>query len=120
MPLAKSAEQVSEQQPVIEHPQADIPLTTETIPIDVFYFFDATPLMSPLEKERLADIYEFAKSRCEDPTTGNVMHALSVIDQKLGLAGNEKRIDRIWNYIRLKKKADEVTKRYEALERPKW
>jgi len=119
MPLAKSAEQVSEQQPVIEHPQADIPLTTETIPIDVFYFFDATPLMSPLEKERLVDIYEFAKSGCKEITIGNVMQAISEIDQKLGLAGNERRIDRIWNYIRLKKKADDLTKRYQSLERPK-
>jgi len=116
MPLAKSAEQAKEQKPITEHPQAEQVFTYEGIPVDLYgFFYSSAENTSPKDKDKLRDLYEFAKESGKE--IGSVLRTLSKLEGKLGLAGYDKRIDRLWNYIRLRRKTKDLSKQIKSMEK---
>jgi len=117
MPLLKTVEQTAEHT-ITDHPTPTIPFVSEGIPLDIYSFFETSSENSnPKEKDKLRDVYEFIKGRCEEPTLGNILHSLSVMESKLGLGGYAKRLDRVWNYVRLSRQVDELDKRRKSMEK---
>lgn len=113
MPLLKETPQeaVVEAKPVPPQPEV---ITFEGVPYDVYSFFSTSlEMSSPREKDKLRDIYEFARGTSHGETLQNI----SNIETKLGLGGGEKRVDRVWNWVRLNKYIKDLEARKGAMEK---
>jgi hypothetical protein len=91
------------------------------VPIDVYRQFSIELGTIP-EREvgKIKDIYEWAKSKCDEPTIGNIMQKISSLEQQLGSpALGHQRYDKLWNWVKITKQIDDLDKRRDAL-RKKW
>jgi hypothetical protein len=72
------------------------------------------------EIEKVREIYEWAKGRCEEPTLGNIMQRITSIINQLGApALDEKRWDKAWRWIRMTKQIEDLEKRRDSM-RSRW
>lgn len=94
-------------------------LTWEDVPVDVFRHLSIDlGTVEPKEVNKIRDIYQWAQSKCEDPTMGNILLRITSIENALGAAAlNEKRWDKMWRFIKLQKQIDDLGKRQAALRR---
>ena len=96
MGLAKSSESQEQTAPVVEHAVPEVPFVQDGVPLDIYSFFlSSAENMEPREKDHMRVVYEFAKSKCEEPTLGNVMHYLSTLEGRIGLLGYDKRVEKL-------------------------
>jgi len=122
MGIAKSAEQVKimeagSPQPVIDHNTEGALINN--LPLDIYRVFNED-IVNIKEKDvdKLTDIFEWAKRKCEEPTIGNIISVISNLENKLGApALNEKRYYKMWRYVKLSKHIDDLDKEREALKR---
>lgn len=93
----------------------------EGVPIDLYRQFNVELGTVPgKEIAKLKDIYEWAKTKCEEPTIGNILQRINSIENQLGSpALGDKRWDKIWNWVKISRQMDDLDKRREALRR-KW
>lgn len=67
---------------------------------------------------RLKDINNWISADLEEKTIGNVMMKLRDLDTKLGATpAGGRRIDRIWNHLKISQKMKDLMKQQRALER---
>ena len=120
--IAKSAPQPSTQTTTT----TPTPTSTETpagtliwegVPIDLYRQWNINLGTIPQQEiSKLKDIYEWAKTKCDEPTIGNVLQKISSLENSLGSpAIGEKRWDKVWNFIRLQRQIDDLEKRRDAI-----
>lgn len=120
MPLVKTAPPATPAVPVTAS-ETHKDLEWAGIPVDIYNHFNVE-LGKADEKEtkKLKDIYEWAKSRCEEPTLGNVMSRVASLENQLGVPDiGTRRYDKMWNWVRLSRQMEDLDKRREVL-RKRW
>lgn len=116
--LAKSAAQaVSAPAPITQTTQGISATTWDDIPVDVYRFFgEQLGNLEGREKDKIKAVSDWAFSSSE--TTGDAMIKLRNLEMKLGSpTGNEKRYDRLYNWVKMEKQIIDMRKRQEALRR---
>jgi len=112
-----------ENQSVELKPSAELPnvITWEDVPLDIFRHLNVElGTIDPKEIGKIREIYQWAKSRCEDPTIGNILQRINTMENQLGAPGiHEQRWDKTWRWIRLQRQVDDLQKRQEVL-RKRW
>jgi len=124
VPIAKTAVQ---EQPKVEVSQAPLSpgivnMAWEGVPIDFFRYFNILLGTVP-DKEigQLKDIFEWAKSKCDEPNMGNVLQKISSLENTLGSPNlGEKRFKKIWMWVKMTKHMDDIDKQRKALEKGRW
>ena len=118
MPLLKSAGQEVEDKPITDHPQPEQPVLYDGVPLDLYgFFYTSFENTTPADKDKLRDLYDIAKGSDLNPPIGKILSELSKLEGKLGMAGYEKRIDRLWNYAKLRRKINDYSKQKKAMEK---
>jgi hypothetical protein len=122
MPLAKSSTPSS----VIAKPIENITTTGQPenyvfdgVPIDCYRYF-SIDLGSQSDKElkKIKDIYEWSKSKCDEPTIGNIVEKISKLEKQLGAPRiGEKSWDKVWQWVKLSRNIDDLDKQRETLRR---
>lgn len=122
MPIAKEAPQ-----PVITRKEniapaiLDVAVTHswENVPIDTIrYFNQDIGTMSQKTIEQLRDIDKWSQQNLEENTIGNRLQKIRHLESKLGSpALNETKVQKMWNWIKMQTRIDELRKRQEAHER---
>lgn len=116
--LAKSASQSTPvQAPVHQTTQGISATVWDDIPVDVYRFFgEQLGNLDGREKDKVKAVSEWAFKDSE--TTGDAMIKLRNLEMKLGSpTGNEKRYDRLYNWVKMEKQIMDMRKRQEALRR---
>ena len=125
MPLAKVAPQevtqVETSQP-IQTPSGIAGYDLEGVPVDVFRMFGVEMGSVPTKHiEQLRDITSWAKSKCSEPTIGNILQKISTIKSQLGSpALNEKSYSKVYQFVKMQKTIEELQKRQDALRGAQW
>lgn len=117
-PLAKSSViETPVVQPSAPPPSGIAGYEWEGIPIDVFRSFGIEMGTIPTKEiEQLRDITSWAKSKCDEPNIGNILQKISSLRSQLGSpAANEKSYNKIWQFVKMQKAIDEMTKRQDSL-----
>jgi len=121
MPIAKTASQVTgTEAPVHSVPPSTISnYEVANIPIDYYYRY-SVDISAPSEadKEKLQLIHEWAKKDSE--TLGDALIKLSKLEGQLGWSGFDKMMDKVHRYVKLTLQMEDLDKRRQSLERPKW
>lgn len=119
--IAKTATQVKPTEPIV-HTHTTEGVTTHTfddIPIDIYRYFNQD--LSGVEdrtKDKFKDIYDWAKTKVEELTIGNILQVISNLEMKLGQPGySETRYDKIWNWVKISKNIDNLLQKRQTLER---
>jgi hypothetical protein len=91
------------------------------IPIDCLRHFNIELGTIPQKDlDQVKEIVSWAKSKCDEPTIGNILQQISKIQNTLGVpALNEKSYSKVWRFCTLQKHIDEMRKRQESLYRPR-
>lgn len=120
MPLAKSAE-VTPIPQTTPLSQSDGTLQWEGVPVDLYRMFSLEMGTLPQKDiSQLKDIYEWAKTKCDEPTIGNVLQKLSRLENELGAPSlGEHRFTKMWTFAKMSKQIEEIDKRRDAL-RKRW
>lgn len=119
MPIAKSPPSVA---PIKLDPTPPIPQGFDSfqydgVDISLFEMY-GIDYSDEVARGRLKDINNWILNDLEEKTIGNVMMRLRDLDSKLGATpAGEKRINRIWNWLKIRNQIDDMTKRQRALER---
>lgn len=97
-------------------------LAWDGVPVDVFRMFSAEIGTLPTKEiGKLKDICDWAGSKCEEVTIGNIMQKISSLESQLGSpAIGEKRWDKMWNWVKINKQIDDLKKRQESLRGMTW
>ena len=125
MGIAKSTVQEPEQKPV---QPAMAPATGvasyewQGIPLDVIRHFGVELNNIPTKDlEQLKGITEWAKSKTDEPTIGNILQKISSIQRQVGYpALNEKSYTKVFQFVKMQRVIDEMTKRQDALRGARW
>lgn len=124
MPLAKSSPAPAAPAKVEEKAPVNISgtMTWEEVPIDIYRQFDIElGTIQPKEINKIKDIYEWAKTKCDEPTLGNILNRISTLENTLGSpAIGHQRYDKMWNFIKLQRQVDDLLKRQEAMKARPW
>lgn len=116
MPIAKTA--VKEVQKEVKHePAPPVVASHDNVPYDIYAKFGVDFNASVQTKDRLREIYEWAKDGSE--TIGDALMKISDLESQLGYSGFDKLHDKMWNYIRLDKHVKELEKRKQSM-RKRW
>jgi hypothetical protein len=119
MPLAKSAQVSEPVAPITDHPEPKSLYIDEGIPIDLYHYFSLElQSLTEKDKEKLRDIYSWA-SDIEEPTMGNILEKISRLEGQIGLSGFDKRYDKVWNWVSITRKINDLEKQREAY-RKRW
>ena len=116
--LAKSATSaVPVQAPVHTTTQGVTTTQWDDIPVDIYRFFgEQLGNLEGREKDKVKSVSEWAFDGVE--TTGDAMIKLRNLEMKLGSpSGNEKRYDRLYNWVKMDRQIQDMRKRQEALRR---
>jgi len=91
--------------------------TWDDIPVDIYRFFgEQIGNLEGREKDKVKSVSEWAFDGVE--TTGDAMIKLRNLEMKLGSpSGNEKRYDRLFNWVKMDRQIQDMRKRQEALRR---
>ena len=120
-PLAKTAPQ-----PVTETPpqltQANGIMVYDGLPLSVSDYFNVDAFtLEDKDKERLTTIYSWAKNKVPEGTMGDVMTKISQLERQLGaIAINEKRSDKLWRWVKIANRIEDLEKERNALERQRY
>ena len=119
MPLGKSLE-TPPAQPTQPVPSPSEPLSTtmawEGVPIDVYRFFGLDFSSPDTEIEKVRDIYLWASDKNEEKTIGNILSTISSLEHQLGSPSiRMKRYDKLWQWVKMSKNIDDLTKARESL-----
>lgn len=89
----------------------------EGVPVDVFREFQVEMSNVPAKDiEQLREITAWAKSKVDEPTVGNVLQQIARLRRELGTpAYNERGYQRVWQFVKMQKAIDEMTKRQNSL-----
>lgn len=92
------------------------------IPIDIMRHFNVElGTVPPKDIQQLKDITNWAKSKVDEPTIGNVLQKISKIQSQLGSpALNEKQYSKIWQWVKLQSITEDIVKRQESLRAGRW
>ena len=125
MPIAKTVPKPQEaQQEIQTQPIGNPPINFEWegVPIDIYRNFSIEIGTLPKKETRkLKDIYEWAKTKTDEPTMGNILQKINTLERELGSpAIDQKRYDKIWEWIKFSLAIDDLEKRREALRGKKW
>jgi hypothetical protein len=127
MPLAKSSAAPSSQTVEVKSTPTPSVGTSgsfmwEDVPIDIYRQFDIElGTIESKEITKIRDIYQWAQSKCDEPTLGNVMKRISTLENTLGSpAIGSKRYDKMWSFIKLQRQVDDLLKRQEAMKVRPW
>ena len=120
MGLAKSAPQ-----PVVavETPSAvvvsDGIMSFNGLPLSVADYFNVDIFsLDETQKNRLTEVYTWAKNKVPEGGMGDVMSKISELERQLGATSiGEKRSDRLWRWCKLASRIDDLEKERTALER---
>lgn len=116
--LAKSASQGTPvQAPVHITTQVQGTTVWDDIPVDVYRFFgERIGELDGRDKDKVKTVSDWAFDGAE--TTGDAMIKLRNLEMKLGSpTGNEKRYDRLFNWVKMDRQIQDMRKRQEALRR---
>lgn len=104
---------------VTDHPAAkSSPFESDGVPFDVYARYNVDPAsVSPKDRAYLKEITEWALENEE--SLGDGLLKLSKLESQLGSAGYERRLDKVWRWVSLSKKINELEKRRESL-RKQW
>lgn len=92
------------------------------VPIDIFRHFNTEISTIPKKDiQELRDITEWAKSKVNEPTIGNILQKISEVQQRIGSPSlNQRGYNKVWEFIKLQKIADDAIKRQELLRGSIW
>jgi len=116
--LAKSADSVAVTvAPVHTTTQAVTTHQWDDIPVDIYRFFgEQLGNLEGREKDKVKSVSDWAFQGTE--TVGDAMIKLRNLEMKLGSpSGNEKRYDRLYNWVKMDRQIQDMRKRQEALRR---
>jgi predicted porin len=116
--LAKSATSaVPVQAPVHITTQGVTTTQWDDIPVDIYRFFgEQLGNLEGREKDKVKSVSDWAFQGTE--TVGDAMIKLRNLEMKLGSpSGNEKRYDRLYNWVKMDRQIQDMRKRQEALRR---
>lgn len=88
--------------------------------IKLFDYFDFSEIdrFDNEKRSKLNDIWLFFKEKTKSSNKGEILAAIKTKERKLGLSGIETtRLNRLWNYIQLLKKEEDIKKEKKAWER---
>ena len=119
MPIAKSAEISKPQINIDSQPSDGVMHEYDGVPVDLLRFYGVSlGEATSGENKKLREIYDIVNDGLEERTIGNVMQHLSNLDLKMGATPiGERRLDRIWAYLKLTHNIRELDKRRRAYER---
>ena len=65
----------------------------------------------------MADVYKWAKVKAENGNLGDVLSKISSLDIKLGVGHlTEKKIDKLWNWVKISNQINELETKRNAYE----
>ena len=83
------------------------------IPVDIYRHFDVPMDMADnKQKDMLREITGWA---FEGESIGDGLQKIRNLERKLGMAGYRETYSKVWNWIKLQKQVDELTKRQNSL-----
>ena len=126
MPLAKSAPQEptgpTEHQEVTDT-TGSIPSSEDvfSVPLQIYrYFSEVKEKIDTKDAAKIKDIFNYAKEfiseKGDEPSVGNILEKISEIEHRLGAPHfNERRYDKLWNYIKIEMHINDMRKQQDAL-----
>ena len=104
--------------PITSAPISVAPLSGQTymhdgVPVDIFRHFNLPMEMSDnKQKDMLRDISSWA---FEGESIGDGLQKIRNLERKLGMAGYRETYSKVWQWIKLQKQVDELSKRQNSL-----
>jgi len=87
--------------------------TYDNVPLDIYNIFSLEIVnTSSKERAKLRDIYDWSKEGSQ--TLGDAMLKISKLQSQLGESGFERRHDKIWNWVTLQRKINDIRKSQQA------
>ena len=123
MSIAKTATpQVVPQPTASSQPSGVAGYEWQGVPIDVMRHFSVEMgNIPPKDIQQLKDITNWAKSKVDEPTVGNVLQKIAKIQSQLGSPNlNEKSYSKVWQWIKLQSITEDIAKRQESLRAARW
>jgi hypothetical protein len=92
------------------------------LPLSISDYFNVdTFKLDQKEKERMNEIYLWAKSKTPEGTMGDIMTKISTLERQLGATAiGDKRMDKMWRWVKLANRIEDLEKERTALERQRW
>lgn len=123
MPIAKTVpQQVAPPPTGNPQPSGVAGYEWQGVPIDIMRHFNVElGTVPPKDIQQLKDITNWAKSKVDEPTIGNILQKISKIQGQLGSpALNEKQYSKIWQWVKLQSITEDIVKRQESLRAGRW
>lgn len=122
MPLGRVEENPEnreiQEKPITEHSTPQTTFSYDGLPLDIYVFFNSSfDNSSPRDRDKMRDIYEYSSGKHEKPVLGDILQTMRDIESKLGYSGYDRKLDKVWNWVRLSRYTDDLDKRRRALEK---